>query len=128
MKTYTKTTFWSLLAAVLFTIISLVNYLGHQYLMAVFMMALTSLWLVSFYLNRRPYLTLDQGKLVVARGLFKPKEFMLADLKISKIDKGSVELIHHGKDKVSILLTVMNKKNAQEFLQDLQKSLKKKEK
>lgn len=125
MKTYKKNTTWPLIAAVLFSAASVINFLNKSYTGAILMIILASLWLASYYLNQRPYLSLGEGKMILGRGLYKPKEFLLSDLQIIKIDKGSVTFLHQGKEQFSILLTVMNKNTMAEFLDDLQKSIKK---
>ena len=124
MKTYKKSTIWPLVAAFLFSAASVVDFLIKSYGAAILMIILASLWLASYYLNMRPYLTLGEGKMILGRGLYKPKEFLLSELKIVKIDKGSVTFLYQGQEQFGVLLTVMSKKTTAEFLSDLKKTVK----
>ncbi|HHT63803.1 MAG: hypothetical protein ACOX4H_05240 [Bacillota bacterium] len=128
MTSYQKNNWLPLIISIAFVFGAIPYFFLRLYLVAGIILLLAGLWFISYRIGKRPYVIIDGGKLILSRGIFKPKEYDLSRLTIEKKEKNYLQFSykdHKSEEKVNILLSAMGKKDGQRFAEDIVKILKK---
>lgn len=84
--------------AILFLLMSIPYFKTHQYLSAMGQVFVGLLWLIIFQMSKRPYVLLDETKMIVYHNLIWPKEYRLSELLIGQDLPKTIRFSINGKD------------------------------
>lgn len=105
--------------SMLFLFMSIPYFTTHQYLSAMGQLFVGLLWLIIFLMSKRPYLLLDETKMIVYHNLVWPKEYQLSDLSIGQDLPKTIRFSIKGKDAFFLYKRGFVEKDLERFQKDI---------
>lgn len=127
MSSYKKNNRLNLITSILFFLGAVVYYLSESYLIAGLLVVLGIIWLIYYRAGQKPYVVIEDGKMILAQGLTGPKAYELSRLSFPTRGKGYLRLSYHGQEgqeDVTIVLSALSRKDGAALYQELSEILK----
>lgn len=105
--------------AILFLLMAIPYFTTHQYLSAMGQVFVGLLWLVIFLMSKRPYVILNENKMMVYHNLIWPKEYLLSDLSVSQDLPKTIRFSINGRDAFFLYKRGFAEKDLEKFLEGI---------